>query len=407
MKVNPQTFFSFCAAHVALLRELTRYDTELSDSEISRLIRSHSSAHEELPETTWRRLRELQILIPTEPGSASYLLAEPVRRLLSYLLDESNPATPEMIRGYITSLETMSRQLVRAIDRDDITGVALAFTEVNITLRRIHADLEETQRGIQSEIAAFKTAQQPISVRDKFRRIVHWMERYVGPMIEIVRADGPLRGAFDEIERLLRLAREQALFNDHPALERNLRFLRLLRSHALRVFDQCRKEIEPLYQSLRRGSFIAEGAALALDRLQTEGISNWGNDPVIAIFTLRWQTVPGDQAIGLALRRVIEHPPEAAPALPLQIEGDTPPALLRRLWIDSLPGAVQAALPLEDLLAWLIDRYPNSSTAELLSGFTSLAFAGEMNATFTRETVREYVIIDGTLHGHPLRLEST
>ncbi len=53
------------------------------------------------------------------------------------------------------------------------------------------------------------------------------------PMIEIVRADGPLRGTFDEVEGLLRQTRERALFNDHPALERNLRHLRLVRQHAL------------------------------------------------------------------------------------------------------------------------------------------------------------------------------
>jgi hypothetical protein len=41
----------------------------------------------ELPETTWRRLRELQILVSTETGSDFYFLAEPVRRLLAYLFD--------------------------------------------------------------------------------------------------------------------------------------------------------------------------------------------------------------------------------------------------------------------------------------------------------------------------------
>ena len=34
------------------------------------------------------------------------------------------------------------------------------------------------------------------------------MERYVEPMIEIVRADGPMRAAFDETERVLNRARE-------------------------------------------------------------------------------------------------------------------------------------------------------------------------------------------------------
>src|SRR5690606_23203999 len=138
-------------------------------------------------------------------------------------------------------------------------------------------------------------------VREKYRRIVYWMERFVEPMIEIIRADGPMRAAFDEIERLLGLARQRALFNDVPNLERNLRYLRLIGQHALRIFQQCRKEIQPLYESLRRSSFLAEGAARALERLQRDGLARWGNDPVTGHSMLRIVSVPGDAAISKSL----------------------------------------------------------------------------------------------------------
>ena len=67
-------------------------------------------------------------------------------------------------------------------------------------------------------------------------------------------------------------AREHGLFNDLPALERELRRLRVVQRHALRIFQQCRRELQPLYQSLRRSSLIAEGAALALRKLEQEGL---------------------------------------------------------------------------------------------------------------------------------------
>lgn len=275
MRVNAPTFFSFCESRVPLLRALTERAGEISEAEVFRAIRAHPGDGGEMPETTWRRLRELQILIVTEPDSDFYLVAEPVARLLSYLFDEAKAATPEIIQGYIHSLDALAKRLVRMIEGDDVTGVGLAFEEITTTLRRIHADLEETQRSVLTEVGRYKTERQRVSVREKYRRIVHWMERYVEPMIEIVRADGPLRGTFDEVEGLLRQTRERALFNDHPALDRNLRHLRLVRQHALRTFNQCRKEIGPLYESLRRSSFIAEGAAIALERLQRDGLENW------------------------------------------------------------------------------------------------------------------------------------
>jgi hypothetical protein len=404
MKVPPQSFFNFCANHTALLRALFERPGEISDSDALRLIRAHPGAGEELPETTWRRLRELQILVPTEPGGEIHLLADPVARLLTYLFNEANPATPEMIRGYVLSLETTCRRLTRALDEEDLIEVKIAFDEINQTLRRIHADLGETQQAILAEVSRYKTERACVPVREKYRRIVHWMERYMEPMIGIVRADGPLRAAFDDTERLLNRAREDALFSDYPALARNLRFLRLVSAHAVRVFTQCLKEIQPLYESLRRSSAIAEGAARALEKLQTEGLARWGVEHLIGVAAWRFQNVPGDAAIALALRRLVEHPPEPAPVLELASEPDTPRAFVRRLWLNSLADQARADLPVEDLLGWLLARYPEKDTSDVLAGFSGLVFHQDFSARFTDRLPQSYATADGEINASPLTL---
>ncbi len=406
MKINPQSFFNFCAQHGPLLHALAEHEREISESDALRLIRAYPGTGEELSETAWRRLRELQILVPTEPGSELCFLAEPVARLLTYLFNEANPATPEMIGGYVLSLETTCKCLARGLDEEDVAQVKRAFEEISLTLRRIQADLDETQHAILIEIGRFKTERSRVSVREKFRRIVHWMERYVEPMIGIVNREGPLRAAFDDTERLLGRARDEALFNDHPALARNLRFLRLVRDHALRVFTQCRKEIQPLYESLRRSSAIAEGAARALEKLQSEGIAKWGSEPLISVCALRFQHVPGDGAIALALRRVIEHPPEPPPVLEFAAEEAAPDALVRRLWLDSLPERVLPSLPLEDLLGWLVEGHPGKDTGQVLAGFGELVFDPRFQAAFTNRVPRAYPTADGSLVAAPVQLVS-
>jgi hypothetical protein len=233
------------------------------------------------------------------------------------------------------------------------------------------------------------------------------MERYVEPMIEIVRADGPLRAAFEETERLLHRAREEALFNDHPALARNLRFLRLVGVHALRVFTQCRKEIQPLYESLRRSSFIAEGAARALEKLQAEGLAKWTSQYLIGIAMERYQNVPSDAAITLALRRIIEYPPEAPPFLEFTTEKENPLALLRLRWLDSLPDAVRSTVPLADLLGWLVSTYPERDTSEIVAAFGLLVFHRDFQATFIDESQHTYATRDGEITASPLILAST
>jgi hypothetical protein len=146
VKINPQSFFNFCANHSPLLRGLSAASGEISEADVRRLIRTTGNPSDELPETTWRRLREFQILVPTEAGSDFYFLVEPVNRLLAYLFDEAQAATPEIIRGYIQSLETLGKQLSRAIDGDDITVVRLALEEIQQTLRRSQADLQDWSR---------------------------------------------------------------------------------------------------------------------------------------------------------------------------------------------------------------------------------------------------------------------
>ncbi|MGH2373719.1 MAG: hypothetical protein ACRDIC_09660 [bacterium] len=401
MKINPQSFFNFCSGHVSLLQQLAEAEGEISEADARRLIRANLTPADQLLETIWRRLKELQILVPTEPGSDFYFLAEPVSRLLAYLFDEAQAATPEMVRGCIESLAVSGKQLARAIDTDDVAILRLAMEEIQKTLRRVQADLDETHRCIMAEVARYKTERRTVSVRDKFRRIVHWMERYVDPMVDIVRPDGPLRAAFDETERLLHRAREYGLFNDLPVLERNFRHLRLVQRHALRVFRQCRRELQPLYESLRRSSFIAEGAALALEQLQREGLDGWAEDHAVTSCALRWQKVPGDGPIEGALRNVVENPPEPAPVLALSTEEATPADYLRLLWLDALPGELRANLPVPDLLHWITRHYPHRDTADTLAGFTRLVFDPALNATFTENAPRSYPTADGVLEAQP------
>lgn len=406
MKIPPISFFNFCATHSALLRAIYERRGEFSEAETLHLIHDNLGANEELPANAWRKLTELQILVPTEPGGHLYLLAGPVAGLLTHLFNDTKPATPEAIEGYVRSLDAAGKHLVRALDENDVVVVKAAFEEINQTLLRIHAGLDETHGAILREVARYKTERSQVTVREKFRRIVHWMKRYVEPMIEIVRADGAMRETFDKTERLFHRARADALHNDSSALARNLRLLRIIREHSLRVFTQCRKEIQPLYESLRRSSFIAEGAARALDKLQNDSLAKWGNEMLIGICSLQIKNVPGDAAIARALRRVIDHPPEPAPILEFTTEDSPPAALDRRRWLDALSDDVRPELPIDDLLTWLVQRHPAKDTAHILAALSELVFDPRFQPTFTDREQHDYPTSDGSLTASPVQLVS-
>jgi hypothetical protein len=404
MKIPAGTFFNFCAAHVPLLRALMEATGEVSESDVRRHIRATCTS-DDLPETTWRRLNELQILVLVEPGRDFYFMADPVKRILSYLFDEATAATPELIAGYIDSIEMLDKQLSRATDEEDTTAIRLALEELQQTLRRVQNDLEETHRCILAEVARYKIERQGVSIREKFRRIVYWMDRYIDPLVNIVRPDGPLRAAFDETERLLYRAREQGLYNDLPGLERHPRHLRVIQRHALRTFQQCRRELQPLYESLRRASFIAEGAAIALERFQREGIDRVSEVHLVPIFTLRWQNAPAESTLQRVIHNVTDYQPEPPPVLPLAAEEAVPASYQRRLWLDTLGDNARSQLPIDDIFEWLVTVNPDRDTDSILAGFTSLVFNPGLVSRFAENASRAYHTIDGVIEAQPVQLE--
>jgi hypothetical protein len=155
---------------------------------------------------------------------------------------------------------------------------------------------------------------------------------------------------------------------------------------------------------LRRSSFIAEGAARALEKLQTEGLANWGAAPLIPVCSLRIQNVPGDAAISISLRRAAEHPPREAPALDLASEETEPRALSRRLWLNTLAEDARSGPPISDLLDWFVQRYPDKDMASMLAGFGELVFHRDFDARFSDAPAREYPASDGRVEGRPVSL---
>lgn len=324
---------------------------------------------------------------------------------MRFLLHEAKPASSESVQGFVKSLDERCNLLRHAIDADNVTHAELAISDVNQTLRRIYDAVAETHQSILAAVAEFKTNRAGVSVRQKFQRIVYWMEVYVVPMVHIIRVDGEMEATFTEVERLLRLASDRTVFNDLGAVERNLRFIRLIRRHALRVFEQCRKEIQPLYRELARSNNIATGAAVALERLRKDGLQNWGDEPLVAVYSLRQLHAVTDTAIKSVLERVILQPPEMPPVVDFNEADEEPDGKRHLRWLDSLPELAAANLPMDDLLGWLIQRNPNHPTGEVLAGFATLLYDERFHSHFKGEDVLTYETPEHVLRAHPVRLE--
>jgi hypothetical protein len=258
-------------------------------------------------------------------------------------------------------------------------------------------DLDATHRAVMAEVARYKADRTSVSVRERYLRIVGLMDQYVHPLVEIVRVDGLLVSTLDETDLALRAAREQGVYAELSAIERNERQIRVLRRRSIHTLNESRKELQPLYDVLRRSSAIAHGATLALGRLRQMRLEDWVTNYVVQAARASVEVPPTDAVLNHTIQEVIAHPPTPPPMLSMVENGDTPPDYVRLLWLNGLSDNLHEELPVKDLTAWLTANFPEKGTADALLGLSRLLFDPTMKVEFKRDKTKQYRTRDGVL----------
>jgi hypothetical protein len=397
MQVTPKRFFDFCSSHVPLLHAIAVKPGDVSEAQVRQLVRTFSDTVSEQPETTWQRLLELQILVPLEEGSAHYVMAQPLLQLINYLYNDAVPTSPEIIQGYIAALESARKRIVIGIEAGDALSVAMATNEVDHTLRRMQDDLDATHRAVMSEVARYKADRTSVSVRERYLRIVGLMDQYVHPLVEIVRVDGLLVSVLDETDLALRAAREQGVYVELGMIARNERQIRALRRRSIHTLNESRRELQPLYDVLRRASAIAHGATLALGRLRQMKQDDWVVHYMVQADRAGIECPPTDSVLRHVINEVISHPPTPPPVLSMEENGGTPPDYVRLLWLNGLATDLREELPVKDLTAWITGTFPEKGTSDMLLGLSRLLFDPTMDVQFKGGKQKQYRTRDGVL----------
>lgn len=397
MQITPKRFFDFCGSHVPLLHAIAMKPGDVSEAQVRQMIRTFSDTSAEQPDTTWQRLLELQVIVPLEEGSSHYVMSQPLLQLLNFLYNDALPTSPEIIQGYIAALESARKRIAIGVEAADPLSVAMATNEVDHTLRRMQDDLDATHRAVLAEVARYKADRSSVSVRERYLRILSLMDQYVHPLVEIVRVDGLLDSTLIETDLVLRSAREQGVYVEVAMIQRNERQIRVLRRRAIHTLNESRKELQPLYDVLRRSSAIAHGATLALGRLRQMKLEDWVANYVTPTTNARVECPPTDEVLRRIVDEVISHPPIAPPLLNTAEDDETPPDYVRLLWLNELPERLNEELPVKDLTAWITGNFPEKGTADALLGLSRLLFDPKLTVDFKHGKTKHYRTRDGIL----------
>ncbi|MEW6486625.1 MAG: hypothetical protein AB1578_01760 [Thermodesulfobacteriota bacterium] len=403
MATDPQGFFQFAADHYPLLVDLYYRVEGVNDAELLALAERHRSERDPSPSYVADRLLKLGILETVPDATAVYEVVRPVRNLLGFLLVEHRLTSAPVLQAYLTELEALGAELDQAVAGRRGAQVARVLAEASDLVERVRQDSRANRDAIVREVLALKSNRERRSPRERFEIVNRLWTRFLEPLRDLI----DVRQAMDQtLEGLGLRAREGArAFALDGALVREFsrlgaRLLRL-RREAADDFREAVREVEPLYQALRRESELVRGASRALERLGREGLGPLGLAERLALPVWRREGLFADAALEAFLRDLRGYRPGRPPPLPEAEEGAGP------AFLD--PGEVAEALgrelPVSDALAWLAARYPEAPLAELLRAYGRI-HAGSLGPVSFGERARAYRLGGVRVEACPLCVEA-
>ena len=403
MIANPQSFFRFAAQYYPLLRDLYYRSGGFNDADLRELILRHRSGDDPAPHYLADQLLRLGIIETTPEATASYEMTRPVKNLMRFLLQEQRLTSAAVIQGYLADLEQSQAELDAAIRETRPVRIERALNEIGETLERIRQDSRANREAVVNEVLALKTNRERRPVKERFEIINRLWTRYLEPLRDLIDVRKAMDSGLDALDRVLKAGAEAfeldgVLFREFSRCR--ARLLRLRRDVGV-DFHEALREVEPLYESLKRDSELVRGAVRALERLGKEGLRGLALTKLLAIPFWHQEGLFSDAALSSFLQGVHGYTPR--PPVPLA----TGEARAEADFIEpeEMLAALRRTLPVEDVLNWLLMTYRNPAPGEVLRAYGRI-HGGEVGRPVFGPAERAYGLGTTTFLAHPLRLEA-
>lgn len=403
--IDPKRVLRALAEHWSMLEPLCeRFDTGTLS-----LVELRNQLGTQLPESTptditalldqWIRL---DILVPVAKSPNRFELNAQIHDFLAYLRREHRLGLCLEIEAYLRHLERLAGYIKDAFEVRDANDLARQLRLLDMRVRDVLKKLANDEQALVAVADRAKTSDRQIPLRQRYAEVLATWDEYVEPMIQLVAADGAFEQGVYRVEHvLLRLLSEQQrlgqLVDDDLLLRTHARILEMQTTAQL-TLRRARELLLPLREEARRHNAVTRGAALALAAIRKKGLDAVPQAS-LPLFSRPQSTFLGTasqvEAYVYALAR-FEPKPAQFPKAHTTRKGEAPRA--PRTAREMLERCEQA-LPLPDLMVWLLEQEPEGATDELLYWFSRLS----RDARFQRERLerRDYLTAE-----HQLSLSS-
>jgi hypothetical protein len=365
MAVAPQTFFRFVADNVDLV--MTVYErVTVDEAELQALIARHRTEGQPASEHIRRQIEELGVVERAAHADAALELSQPVVELLSWLTRRQRLSSATILRAYLDDIGSTGRDLGDAVRRGDSSAAALALRELDGNIEKVRVLSEGNRESVVSEAQNLRSASDLSSV-DRFATVRRLWERHLQPLRQLVSVHGEMEQLLDRLQGTLDDGERR--FLAHGALQqgfiRTAARLSRMRRTAAEDHHAAVSEIAPLYEQLRRDSRWLLGASKALAQIRTAGTDPLTIDQRLGLTGWRTRHLMSDEKLRARFASLVGY--EAIPPEP--IGSSPPPPDMPLITQDSLRGALGDSVPIEDVLAFILARWPTHPLTAHLRAF--------------------------------------
>ena len=378
--IEPKRVLRALAEHWALLEPLCEHFDQgtLSLSELRLQLAAHQvdSTPQDITSVldTWIRL---DILVPVAKSPNRFELNAQIHDFLAYLRREHRLGLCLEIEAYLRHLERLAGYIQDAFDIRDGNDLARQLRLLDMRVRDVLKKLANDEQALVAVAERAKTSDRQIPLRQRYAEVLATWEEYVEPMIQLVNADGAFEQGVRKVENvLLRMLSEQQrlghLVDDDMLLRTHARILEMQTSAQL-TLRHARELLLPLREEARRHNAVTRGAALALAAIRRKGMDAVPQT-AMPMFTRPQSTFLGSasqvEAYVYALAR-FEPKPARFPKAHNTQKGSQAPNAPRT--VKEMLDRCSDALPMPDLMSWLLTQEPTGDTDELLYWFSRLS----------------------------------
>lgn len=369
MAVAPQAFFRFFADNAELI--LAVYERgPVDDAELRALIDRHRSEVQPAPDHIRRQLEELGIMERAAHADASFELSQPVVELIAWLTRRQRLSSATILRAYLDDINSTGRDLGDAVRRGDSSAAALALRELDASIEKVRVLSEGNRESVVSEAQALRSASNVSSV-DRFTTVRRLWERHLQPLRQLVSVQGEMELLLDRLQGTLDDGERR--FLAHGALQQGFtrtgaRLARMRRA-AAEDHHAAVTEVAPLYEQLRRDSRWLLGASKALAQIRTGGTGPLAIDKRLGLTGWRTRYLLSDEKLRARFTSLIGYEPKPPPP----IGASPPPPDVPLITHAELRATLADAVPVEDVLAFILARWPTHPLTAHLGAFGLVA----------------------------------